>query len=502
MPDESATRGGAKKEYLSLDGSFFSDEMQSLLKQRVPVIANVAVILFVIGVALDALAEVFQPFLMAVLVYFILKPVAKWMHGRTGFGMGSSYFFAVIGFVLVVSLVFVAAIWNVQSWLSDDAARNELTENFEGIVTWASDQGVINISDYNSLDKIITPSMQANFIGAAGGAVFSTLTMILFLAFIIYEVPLLEARVARAFPSQRARQVVAVSKQIETSINAYLGTKTNVSLGTGICTSVICLLFGVPLWFVWGLIAFLFNYVPYVGSLVASVPPILLSFLVPGNFFFVIEVNQLVSGLVVTSLIAINQQLWGSVIETKWTGNKLDVSPVLLLLAFAYGGLIWGPIGMILSAPVTVIIKIVFENVEPTRPIAVLMQERVRSLREIYQEALEDGSFSRAEQKTITRYMSELAITETEAYLVAARAAFDVAHKDQRCIPNDTEMRIITRAMDHLDLSKEKRQEVLAVLDDGFIDAEEAAMLDLVFPSDQGEFSIEDDEDPDEVIKH
>ena len=73
MPDESALEEVAKKEYLSLDRPFFSDEMQSLLKQRVPVIANVAVILFVIGVALDALAEVFQPFLMAVLVYFILK---------------------------------------------------------------------------------------------------------------------------------------------------------------------------------------------------------------------------------------------------------------------------------------------------------------------------------------------------------------------------------------------------------------------------------------------
>ena len=502
MPDESAIQEVVEKEYLSLDGPFFSDEMQSLLKQRVPVIANVALILFVVGVALDALAEVFQPFLMALLVYFILKPVAIWLYDRTPFGMGLSYFFAVIGFVVLVGLVFVAAIWNIQSWVSDDVARNELTKNFESIVAWANDRGVIDVSDYNSLDAIITPSMQADFIGAAGGAVFSTLTMILFLAFIIYEVPLLEARVARAFPSQRALQVVAVSKQIETSINAYLGTKTYVSLGTGICTSAICLLLGVPLWFVWGLIAFLFNYVPYVGSLVASVPPIVLSFLVPGNFFFVIEVSQVVSGVVVTSLIAINQQLWGSVIETKWTGNKLDVSPVLLLLAFAYGGLIWGPIGMILSAPVTVILKIVFENIEATRPIGVLMQERVRSLREIYQEALEDGSFSRAEQKTITRYMSELGITEAEAYLVAARAAFDVAHKDQRCVPNDTEMRIITRAMDHLDLGKEKRQEILAVLDDGYIDEDEAAMLDQVFPSEQGEFSIEAGDDPNEVVKH
>ena len=112
MPDESEIQEVVEKEYLSLDGPFFSDEMQSLLKQRVPVIANVAVILFVVGVALDALAEVFQPFLMALLVYFILKPVAIWLYARTPFGMGLSYFFAVIGFVALVGLVFVAAIWN------------------------------------------------------------------------------------------------------------------------------------------------------------------------------------------------------------------------------------------------------------------------------------------------------------------------------------------------------------------------------------------------------
>ena len=180
-----AAQERAEKEYLSLDGSFFSAEMQSLLKQRVPVIANVAVILFVAGVALDALAEVFQPFLMALLVYFILKPIAIWLYARTPLGMGLSYFFAVIGFIVVVGLVFVAAIWNIQSWASDEAARSELTRNFESIVTWANDRGVINVSEYNSLDRIITPAMQANFIGAAGGAVFSTLTMILFLAFII-----------------------------------------------------------------------------------------------------------------------------------------------------------------------------------------------------------------------------------------------------------------------------------------------------------------------------
>jgi hypothetical protein len=322
--------------------------------------------------------------------------------------------------------------------------------------------------------------------------------MILFLVFIIYEMPYLEGRVARAFPGNKAKSITDVTRKIEASVNAYLMTKTNVSIGTGVCTGMLCLLLGVPLWFVWGILAFLFNYVPYIGSIIASVPAIVLGFLAIGDpmlglFTWDDFGGKWVAGTIVLVVITANQQLWGAVIETKWTGNQLDVSPVLLLLTFAYGGFVWGPIGMILSAPITVIIKIILENIEPTRPIAILMQERVRTLRELYAEAYNDGHMDKAEAGTIALMCSDLGINEDEAVLIAARAAFDSAVKHKRVYPNDVEMKMIAKACKILKLTDIEQERVLGVLDDGTITSSEAEMLDSIFSGQIGMFGIEEE---------
>jgi len=200
-----------------------------------------------------------------------------------------------------------------------------------------------------------------------------------------------------------------------------------------------------------------------------------------------------VAGTIVLVVITANQQLWGAVIETKWTGNQLDVSPVLLLLTFAYGGFVWGPIGMILSAPITVIIKIILENIEPTRPIAILMQERVRTLRELYAEAYNDGHMDKAEAGTIALMCSDLGINEDEAVLIAARAAFDSAVKHKRVYPNDVEMKMIAKACKILKLTDIEQERVLGVLDDGTITSSEAEMLDSIFSGQIGMFGIEEE---------
>ena len=166
------------------------------------------------------------------------------------------------------------------------------------------------------------------------------------------------------------------------------------------------------------------------------------------------------------------------------------MSPVLLLLAFAYGGFVWGPIGMILSAPITVIAKIILENLEPTRPLAILMQEKVRSLREIYIDAYADGKMDKAESSIIAAMCKELSITEDEAVLIAARTAFDSAAQHNRINPNDVEMKMIAKASKILGLDDAEQEKILAVLDDGVISRSEAEMLDEVFSGNSGSFTI------------
>ena len=476
--------------------SILTKELRILLKQKLPIVTNVCLVLFIGGFTLQVLAPVLQPFVMAVLAYLILRPGARYLMKEFKMGEGWSYFFILLMFINILVGGFVAIAYNVQEYLENGGIET-LETNYADLYLTLNNTG-LNVSGLEDPFNSLGANQGAGFIGTLGGYAFSAVTMILFLVFIIYEMPYLEGRVARAFPGNKAKSITKVTRKIEASVNAYLITKTNVSIGTGICTGLICLLLGVPLWFVWGILAFLFNYVPYIGSIIASVPAIILGFLAIQDPLFGLLAwedlgGQWVAGTLVLVIIIANQQLWGAVIETKWTGNQLDVSPVLLLLTFAYGGFVWGPIGMILSAPITVIIKIILENIEPTRPIAILMQERVRSLRELYSEAYNDGKMDKAESGTIALMCSDLGINEDEAILIAARAAFDSAAKNHRVYPNDVEMTMIAKACKILNLSLAEQEHVLSVLDDGLISNSEAKMLDEMFSGQIGGFNIEEE---------
>ena len=488
---------------MSVDGEdekernyILTEELRLLLKQKLPIVANVCLVLFIGGFVLQSLAPVLQPFAMAVLVYLILRPGALYLMKEFKMREGWSYFFVLLMFINLLIGVFIAIAYNVQVYMENGGIET-LEENYSELYISLNNTG-LNVSGLEDPFNSIGAEQGAGFIGTLSGYAFSSITMILFLVFIIYEMPYLEGRIARAFPGDKAKGISKVTRKIEASVNAYLVTKTNVSLGTGICTSLICLLLGVPLWFVWGILAFLFNYIPYIGSIIASMPAIVLGYLAIQDPLFGLLAwddlgGQWVAGTVVLVVIIFNQQLWGAVIETKWTGNQLDVSPVLLLLTFAYGGFVWGPIGMILSAPITVIAKIILENIEPTRPIAILMQEKVRSLRELYADAYNDGKMDKAETGTISLMCSDMGINENEAILVAARAAFDSAAKNERVYPNDVEMKMIAKACKILKLSKEEQEEVLAFLDDGIITKTEAEMLDNIFSGQIEDYDIEEE---------
>lgn len=463
---------------------FLSKELKALLSNRLPMFANAAIVLFVIHIMIVELKSVLQPFLMALLVYYMMKPIALFLNRRYNMKLGIAYLVAMVLFLGALSLTgwFV---WQQVAGLEDkmpiyqDALDEKLADLEEVQV------GNQSLAAVLGLDGLDTSSISESILSTLTGIVgllFSILTMVFFLAFIIFEAGLLEGRMARAFPG-KGKNIVDIVAKIERSINDYIGVKTAISLLTGLGAGLICLLFGIDLWFVWGFLAFLFNYVPYIGSLVASAPPILLAFLL------------LSPGVALTFLVLMvsNQQFWGGYVETKWTGNRLDISPVLLMLVFTYGAFVWGVIGMILSAPIAVIVKIIFENIEGTRPIAFLMAERVKSYRQAMTEALEDGVLDRWEKRELESIQRSLGLSDEVATLIAGRAALDAAANTKGRM-NDLELRMVRKAVKQSNLSEEEHKKIVAVLEDGFIDAKEADYLDKVLTDAHGEFRLDEEE--------
>jgi hypothetical protein len=158
---------------------------------------------------------------------------------------------------------------------------------------------------------------------------------------------------------------------------------------------------------------FILNYVPYIGSLIATIPPLILGLII----------LKPAALLALTLLLLLNQQVWGNYIETKWAGRALDLSPVVLLLITAFSFWLWGIIGMILAVPLFVIVKIVLENIEETRPLAIMLSERAPTLEEAWQDALRDGYLSTGEFHKLSKLQETLGVSDQEVVRIAGRSA-------------------------------------------------------------------------------
>ena len=114
----------------------------------------------------------------------------------------------------------------------------------------------------------------------------------------------------------------------------------------------------------WGTLAFILNFIPYLGSILATVLPVLLA---------VVQLDSFWAPILIFVLLISMQQLLGTFIEPRMQGTTLGVSPLLIILSLAFWGVVWGIVGMLLAVPLLMVVKIVFENIPATRPVADLM---------------------------------------------------------------------------------------------------------------------------------
>ena len=197
-----------------------------------------------------------------------------------------------------------------------------------------------------------------------------------FLMFMMLEAQFLDDKINKAFGknSERVRKILST---ISEQVSQYLGTLTLISFATGVFAWLVLTAFGVRLAAGWGVLTFLLNFIPTVGSIIATIPPVVMAIIQfsPGLFKPV---------MVLVSLAAIQLTI-GNIITPKVMGDKLGVSPVVILLSLLLWGMIWGIPGALLSTPIISIIKIVCENIPVLHSIAILIGsgESVRKLPDV-----------------------------------------------------------------------------------------------------------------------
>jgi len=157
---------------------------------------------------------------------------------------------------------------------------------------------------------------------------------------------------------------MGVLGRINSSINSYLTIKTAMSLLTGFVSYIILVIIGVDFPILWAFLIFLFNFIPYIGSMIATLLP---------SLFAIFQFGSIWTAVLV--LIQTVQFAVGSLIEPRFMGKTLNLSPLVVILALSFWGSIWGVLGMLLSVPITSVIIIILGQIPETRSLAVFMSE-------------------------------------------------------------------------------------------------------------------------------
>jgi predicted PurR-regulated permease PerM len=212
--------------------------------------------------------------------------------------------------------------------------------------------------------RLITLSLSNNFFFFSRDA----LMVILFMVFLLLEAVFFKEKLDRAFEGERAGQIKKISADVMTQVTRYLSIKFIISLVTGLVVGICLRIVGVEFAVIWGLIQFILNFIPTIGSIAIGLVITL---------FSLVQFWPDPMPVAATALIMLGTNLLlGSIMEPKIMGDNLGLSPLVVLLSLMIWSWLWGFAGLILAVPMMVIVKIVCENIPVLEPISILLGSR------------------------------------------------------------------------------------------------------------------------------
>ena len=332
---------------------------------RLRTLSHGAIFLTILILALIHLRPVLEPFIIAVFIFFLLAPGAHWLNDR-GMPLFPAYALVVTG---LATLFLLVGMWLYQDLSTFLEGTEQYAQKFDDLMAKWEGETILGFTisfEGLRISESQIESAVISLFGEISSFVSLALTVFVFLVFIILEAETLPKRLAAAYPSDTEENLKVILSDIGEGVFRYVILKTAVSLGAGVVTAVILIAMGIPGWLLWSMLTFLLSYVPYIGSLVALIPPAILGFLL----------LEPTSAIILVVLLIAKEQIWGQFIENKLFGSSLDISPIVLLLVTAFWFWLWGIMGMILAVPMAVIAKIILSNIPETRPISILLSER------------------------------------------------------------------------------------------------------------------------------
>jgi predicted PurR-regulated permease PerM len=308
-----------------------------------------------------------MPTAFAFFLAMLVLPVQRWANNRLpGRMRWLSLLLAVLVMVLVLalggaliylSITLVAAKWSVYAVKVQDF--------YFSLLRWAQARGLMAREGLTSLEGAYQGIMAV--FTALAKSIWSFLAMLL-LIFILAVLMLMEVRdwrrkVRRAFSHTRQQGVIDTVELIALRVRQYMYVRTLLSLAEALAQLAWLWATGVDFALIWALLFFVLSFVPYIGSIVAVFPPVLMALL---------QYDVWWALLVLAGLFAIDQFM-GNFLGSRLQGKALEISPAVVTVAILYWGLVWGIAGALLAVPLTATVIVAFDNIAALRPIALLL---------------------------------------------------------------------------------------------------------------------------------
>lgn len=331
-------------------------------------LAVIAIIL--VGMALKMTYVVTMPLTLAFFVTLVLRPLQR--HLNAWLPRPLHWVSIVICMTTFLALlgVLVASVWLSLSMILAKAPT--YAESAQQL--WAQMQAV---AEPHAMHMPMLAEPMRDLTGRALGWVTSgigylwLLMAMLFLVFFLVLLMLIEAgewrdKMAVGLGEARSRAIMATIYTASEKVRRFLVVKTLVSALTGASSGLWLWFLDVDFALLWGILIFLLNYIPYIGSTIALFPAAVIALLQFGPGYALVAIS---------GLVAI-QQLLGNVVDPRLAGRSLAISPIVVLASIVFWGWVWGLAGTLIGVLLTATIVIVFEHIPALRPVAVLLSRR------------------------------------------------------------------------------------------------------------------------------
>lgn len=309
------------------------------------------------------------PFVIALLISLAIISIStffekKWLNKTV------SFIFSLTIFSLIFFVVWYIINSNVQEMIDNaDVYQGKLRDLILPLFEYFSGLEI-------DTDKLKDKTLDAINISSALGWILSAITGIVwylwviffYVIFLLLEFRYISGKIKIILHKVSWKdKVIDMIDHIKRDVRSYFLIKTVISLITAFLSYIVLTVFGVDFALFWALLIFILNFIPTIWSIIAVIFPLVFAFIQFGFTFIFLAIFAGLSSV---------QVLMWNFIEPRFMGNKLNLSPLVIIIALWFWGMIWWVVGMLLSVPIMVIINIILSNIKATKPLAILMSEK------------------------------------------------------------------------------------------------------------------------------